>query len=559
VTERNLRLGTAAVLLAASLAFGCDPTNRPETIDSQTNWLRSCQIDAQCGESKCLCGVCTKSCEDDSVCSDHPGASCVGANDEGAIAQCGGARPASPGLCMPRCDDSTPCESKQMCVAGVCTPVPEPTAHVTVDVGTLHQTLVGFGASVAYDEDEITSHPQKFALYQTVFAGLGIDILRLRDRFGHTGDDNLDTTRELVDAAATSLGHTPTLFMTSWSPPPSLKANASFYCNGNADTCTLPQKSGGGFDYTALATYFRSSLDAYAKVGIAPDYFGIQNNPDWLPTSAELGEACVFLPVEGSAVVSVKGTNKTVKYPGYAEAQTAAIKAFAGLASVPRILAPETSNYESVADYVAKLDLSQVQALSHHYYGTDPLNVDLTGIAGVGELAAANSRPIFQTEMQADGFGTALLIHYATVVESASAYLQTTLTSSVTGPAANSQALVGISDGTFTLEDPYYAFQHYALHTDPGWTRVDASATVPTLLSSAWLSPTGTAVTVVLVNGGNETIIAKVDVPSGLGANSEVTRTVFGSAEQGAYLGSLSNEHIVTLPPRGIVTVALSP
>jgi hypothetical protein len=161
--------------------------------------------------------------------------------------------------------------------------------------------------------------------------------------------------------------------------------------------------------------------------------------------------------------------------------------------------------------------------------------------------------------MQADGFDTALLIHYTTAVEGASAYLQTTLTGSASGPTANPQALVGLEADSFTREDPYYAYQHYALHTDPGWTRVDASSSSDRLLASAWLSPNGYALTIVLVNAGTAAVDTKLALPAGFGATSEVTRTVFSGAERGAKLGRLSAQGILNVPARAIVTVSLSP
>jgi len=553
------RWGRLSALLAMTCALGCDPKASPQTIDSQTNWLRSCQTDAQCGDAKCLCGVCTSSCMDDSGCNGRRGAACVTAKEDGAIAQCGGARPPAAGLCMPRCDDNTPCADKQMCGAGACTPVPTPTASVVVDTQVLHQMLVGFGATVAYGEDEITSHPQKDALADTLFAQLGLDVLRLRDRFEHSGDDNLSISKRLLDAATASLGHKPTLFMTSWSPPPALKANNDVQCSGNADTCTLTRTAAGDFDYAGFASFIRRSLDAYATAGIVPDYFGIQNNPNWLPTAAELGEACRFLPTEGSVTVPVKGVNTTVRYPGFDKAQAATVQALAGLDALPRILAPETSDFASMADYVPNLDFSEVEALSHHLYGIDPENVDLTALAAIGALAADNSRPVFQTEMQADGFGTTLFLHYTTVIEGASAYVQQTLTGSATGPTANPQALVGLGTNNFTRQDPYYAFQHYALHTDPGWMRVDANSTSDSLLASAWLSPDGYELTVVLVNAGTTDIGAKLSLANGGFTTSEITRTVFGAAERATPLGRLSKEGVLTLPPRAVVTVWFNP
>jgi glucuronoarabinoxylan endo-1,4-beta-xylanase len=561
VAGRRLR-GTL-LLLVAWLVLGCEPdSNDPQVIDSQTNWLSFCQIDAQCGSRQCICGVCTSTCITEIDCADLKGTACVAADDIGAIAQCGGGRMPGPGpgpgLCLPRCSDAA-CAKGQMCVAGVCTPVPTPTARVQIDPRARHQVLTGFGATVAYYEEDITTHPRKDALDSALFADLGLDVLRFRNRYGHTGEDDLGFSKDLLDAAKASLGRTPTIFMTSWSPPPALKANGAIACSGNPDTCMLTKTPAGSFDYPAFAAYWRSSLDAYATAGVVPDYIGIQNNPNWVPSFSESGEACKFLPVEGTTTVFTGGKNVTVRYPGFAQAQAATLAAFAGASSVPKVLAPETSDVESVAGYLATLDTSTLSAVSHHLYGVNPEMVNLSSLRSVGDLTKQDGMPIFQTEMTADGFGTALLIHYTTTVEGASAYLQQSLASAATGPATNRQALVGLTDRDFTLQEPYYSLRHFARYTDPGWVRIDASSSSESLLVSSWQSPDEAALAVVLVNASTFDVDAKLELETGSWpATSQVIRTVFGGVERTANLGSLSAEGILRVPGRAIATIAFS-
>src|SRR5512141_3428033 len=111
-----------AFTLAAGLSsvlLGCGPSSGG---DSQTNWLRVCQTDAQCGELRCLCGACTLPCTADTTCAGLSGSSCVLAADTGAIALCSGNTPPSAGLCVPRCQNGW-CASGTTCVAGVCEPI----------------------------------------------------------------------------------------------------------------------------------------------------------------------------------------------------------------------------------------------------------------------------------------------------------------------------------------------------------------------------------------------------------------------------------------------------
>lgn len=562
MTARVLKWGLSVLALGA-LLIGCSPNSR-EDGDSQTNWLEACHDDSQCATgNKCLCGVCTRACvtptvsKPSDICVDVKQGSCVGSDDDGLIAQCGGSPPPTAGLCLIKCSDAKGCARDQACVAGICSPLPEAPIDVTVDVDTRHQDLVGFGASVAYGEGQITGHPQQASLYQQIFTGMGLDILRFRNRFQHVGDDDLKTAGQLVAAGNSTLGRPLGVFLSTWSPPAALKANGALVCSGNTATCTLIKNAAGGFDYAGLADYLTGSLAAYAKVGLVPDYIGIQNNPNYIPSSAESNEACRFLPSEGSIMVPAGASTVSVKYPGLAQAQSALVDALSSVSNRPKLLAPESSDFSTAVDYVNSLDVSKTDAFAHQLYGVNPAAIDLDGLAAMGRLATQSDRPVFVTEMQADGFSTALLIHYATVVEGASAYLQAALTGPVAGPLTNTQALIGIDTASFRIQDPYHAMRHFAGHTDPGWTRVDASASGNGLLVSAWQSPTGQDLTLVLINSRSIELSARLKLP-GDWSSSDVTRSVFSGVERSVSLGPLSTQGVIRMPAESVVTVALS-
>ena len=467
------------------LAFaGCSPFDGPQT-GSQTNWLQSCQIDAQCDAGlQCLCGACTQSCREEQSCADLPGTSCVPGEDVGAIAQCAGNEPSRSGLCLPRCERED-CGSGTACIAGVCSPLPAPTASVTVDTSTRYQTLIGFGAAIGYTNSEVIQHPRKVALLQAMFGDAGLSVLRLQNRHGYSAGEDLASSREIIDRAEQSLGRRPLLLLTSWSPPAELKANGETSCEGNPDTCTLMQLDGGGFDYAGFADWWRASLDAYAAEGITPDYIGIQNNPNWSPGASDSKEACRFLPTEGTTTLSIDGTNARVDFPGFKEALDAVVERLAGLASTPKILAPETTGIGSVDDYIPQVGMSNVDAIAHHLYGTDPASPNLDDLETNAELAREYQLPILQTEMESDGLGTAILVQYTLTVEGASAYLQNDFASRAASLTANSNALIDLTTEDFTLQAPYFTLRHFAHDTGPGWVRVEASSENADLLSSA--------------------------------------------------------------------------
>jgi glucuronoarabinoxylan endo-1,4-beta-xylanase len=552
------RRRSALPALFSLLLVACDPSSGPRT-GSQTNWLRACRVDTECDELRCLCGVCTRSCDAEASCEDLAGASCIPAEDPGAIALCSGNRPSSPGLCLPRCEPEA-CADGAACVAGVCSPIPEATLRVTIDTSTRHQTLVGFGATLGYVGNEIVQHPRQSELYDAMFAESGFDVLRLQNSYEDDNQDQLTVANRILEAATERVGSGLTTLLTSGSPPAALKANGSRECSANPDTCTLVQLADGSFDYAGFAAYWRASLEAYASAGIVPDYIGIQKNPNWSPPESEDAiESCIFLPTEGTATVSVDGSDVEVEYPGFAQGLEAVLAEFDGLASMPMIAAPEVSSYELVAEYAASLDFSGVDAIAHHMYGTDPAAVDTTALAALGELAQEYQRPLLQTEMRAEGFDTAMLMHYVLAVEGASAYLQNDFVASTSAADGDPMALISLATEEFTLEAPYHAMRHYALHTDPDWVRVAATADAEDLLASAWLSPDEDALTVVLVNAGQTELATELDLGEELSAtmtSSEVTRTVFDGAERSAELGALCAEGIVQVPGHAILTVA---
>jgi len=544
-----------ALLAAVGLAAAaCDPSRGPQT-DSQTNWLHACDRDSDCEDLECLCGVCTRPCDSSSACERLEGATCLPEGDPGTIALCSG-RELDSGVCLPSCA-TRECESGQMCVAGACQPVPDGTTQVVVDTSIRHQTLIGFGATLAYAENDVVVHPDQAGLLEAMSSDLGLDVLRLRNRYEITGDDDLSTARTIIDGFAANLGRAPTVLLASWSPPAALKANGALECQGNPDTCTLARATDGGFDYAGLASYWRESLDAYATAGVTPDFISIQNNPDFVPDVLTAAEACRFLPTEGTQTVSVDGIDTDVEYPGFAGALTAVTEALVGLESPPAIAAPETSTVWSVAEFTNSLDLSQVGAISHHLYGISPDAVDVPSLAALGELGQNANLPLLQTEMQADGMGTAVLMHYALSVEGVSAYLHGVLAAQEAVAAFNEATLITIGIDDFSLEDPYHGLRHFAHDTDPGWIRIDAASSAADLLVTAWLSPDEDALTVILVNPSDADIDAQLVLGSAASWSSEVTRTSYLGVERSFSLGALPAEGIVRVPGEAIVTVAL--
>jgi glucuronoarabinoxylan endo-1,4-beta-xylanase len=425
---------------------------------------------------------------------------------------------------------------------------------VTIDTGTVHQTLEGFGAAVAWYQNTLVEHPRKAEIYELVFAELGLDLLRLRNRHQRIESDSSDLgpEAEIVEQATQSLGRTPQVLLTSWSPPATLKANAHENCSGNRD-CTL-RRDAGQFVYEQFADYWYDSLETYARVGIVPDFVSIQNEPDFIPNG---WEGCGFSPTE------------TEELPGYDQALVAVHERLSTLASPPRLLGPEVLgvHWGNLQEFTSAMDRSRVYALAHHLYeqgGDGVWDWKSPGPESyVDEMWAAartaDGAPIFQTEFQTDddnftegGFETAWLIHNCMAHEDAAAFLYWNLVWPDSG-------LVALQGSSFTVRDQYYSLRHYARYTDPGYARVEASGGPPNLRVSAFASPERDWLTVVALNVGLIEYSFALDTGSFGVTGSEIYRTVYepGASETWVSLGGLPEDNMLTLPPRAVMTVVL--
>lgn len=543
------QLCVAALVLGTCLV-ACG-TSGP-TIGTQTNWLRACESDNECGDLRCLCGTCTRGCGDALNCSDLPGASCVSDEDGGAVALCGGSPPPSYGVCLPRCP-SEDCPDGSSCIAGVCSPSLEPTARVSVDESQQFQALVAIGAGFSYVVDEVAQHPRKAALLDAMFAESGLTMLRLRNRFGQQGEGDLTTTGEIVSAATERLGRSPEIIVTSSSPPPELKQNDSNWCEGNPETCTLVRLDDGSFDYAGLASHLRASVDAHTAAGVDVSYLSIQNNPNWVPPTGDANEACRFLPAQGTATVMTDAGEVEVEYPGYAEALDAVQSQLSDMSSPPQLVGPDTTNYTQVAEYLAELDPSDVAAIGHHLYGTDTTNLDNAALSALGDLGEQYDRPLFQSEMYTDPLTTAVLMHASFAVEGVAVYLHNVLVASARD--IRPDGLINLTSDDFTLGDSYHVIGQYSQHINPGWVRVAADSNTNDLLASAWMSPESDSLVIVLTNSGTTAQTVQLEAPTNAPEPTAVTRTTLAGVERSAKLGALPSGGIVVVPAHSIVTV----
>ena len=441
--------------------------------------------------------------------------------------------------------------------------LPPYAAVVTLVPGERHQTLVGFGAAIAWHQNKLVPTPPEGA-YEMLFPELGIDILRLRNRWGRVvkrEDGNIAEDVEIFRKASAALGRPLRVLLSSWSPPATLKANKAEDCHDNPD-CTLARES-GRFVYDKFGEYWRASVAAYRAAGIDPDWISIENEPSFIPPS---WEGCKFEPTE------------TAAYPGYDKALAAVHAALAKLPRPPAMLGPEVLGiHHGLLDrYVKPMNLELVAGIAHHIYemgddkkwdwldpGPDSFIDEMQSVA---KRAAAVGKPIFQTEFSTQedrgvlgGFESALLVHHSLVEAGVVAFLWWDLYWVRDG------GLVSIDKRPLHRRDQYYSLRHYARFTDPGDVRVGAKSDAPDRIrATAFLSPRGDRLTAIVINSGDQAADVRIETSAGApagGGGSAVYRTVYrppAGSDTWKEMGALPATGVVQLPGRSIATVVWS-
>jgi glucuronoarabinoxylan endo-1,4-beta-xylanase len=423
-------------------------------------------------------------------------------------------------------------------------------AQVFVSFDRRFQVLEGFGAATAWFQDRITGDTPK-GTYELLFPELGIDILRLRNRYDRLeqNDQKLDEDKEIVERATKALGHPLRILMSSWSPPAALKASGKERCRGNKD-CTL-KKVNGKFPYEEFGEYWKKSLEHYTTLGIVPEFVSIQNEPDFIPPD---WEGCKFDPTESE------------QYPGYDRALAEVYKRVRTLKHPPKLIGAETLgiHYSKAQNFLSALDQSMLYGMAHHIYeqGTDGIwdwrspGPD-SFVDEMHSVAECTKLPLFQTEFATDddkgiegGFETAWLIHHSLVEEGVAAFVYWDLVWN------GMQGLVGMNGKNPKVRDHYYSVRHFARFTDPGYQRVAAMAEGKGILVSAYIAPDEKQLAVVVLNTSAEPVNLKVDDGGYGGTKARAYRTTYrpGKSQRWADLGAVMPGTAVRMPSRSVAT-----
>jgi glucuronoarabinoxylan endo-1,4-beta-xylanase len=428
---------------------------------------------------------------------------------------------------------------------------------VTVDVTERHQTLVGFGGAVAFYTNFLA--PRTDDIFKALFVDLGIDILRVANWYQNqsasgttldTGFTDADTVA-IVQKATAAMGHPPKILMSSWSPPAYLKSNG--VTKGTRGTLL---RAAGTYDYAQFADWWVRSIAAYTAQGVVPDYISLQNEPDFFNAG---WETCQLDTAEDA-------TNA-----GYGRALDAVSAEIAGstLDPKPKIIGPENSGANNgVQRYLNNMSAASFDVVAHHLYnggmaGNDPAPDSFaTSMTNVANAAAnAGGKPIFMTEFAPQApslFNTAWMIQDALTTEGVSAYIYWGLIWAPPAAGAAPAGLVTITGAApsspYTINDTYYAMKHFARWTDPDWVRVGAASSAAEVRSSAFLSPDGASLTVVLLNTDTADHVVSV----GIGAAFATTTVYRTSGTDERVTPVPYGADSIPLPAKSIATLVLT-
>jgi len=419
-----------------------------------------------------------------------------------------------------------------------------PNATGQVNTSVRHQILEGFGAAGAwYDNTLVSLGNSQPAIYDVLFGQLGLDIYRLKNNYqidtGYAG-----RAGTIVANATASLGHSPRIMISSWSPPAYLKSDS------NTIGGTLKKNGSGNYMYTEFAQWWYDSLIDFTNHGVNAYYVNMQNEPDYLAD----WDTCKFNPVEDSS------------WAGYNLAFRAMYTKLNTMSNRPKLLAPEAVGLEASRAYLNVLnanetDKANIYGYAHHLYGDGNVDSPDGYIAKMASFAATyNDKPRLQTEFAkgtsvtltfTDAMNLALLMHNSLTVESAASYIYWELF--WTSP----KGLVSISTSGYTINSVYYAFKHYSAFTDPDWQRLDANTNSSVLRISSYVSPDNNKLTTVIINPSDSNITT-LHLSMG---NFEITDgNVYrsSSTQNCVSLGAYQPSVPLSIPKKTITTIALN-
>lgn len=413
---------------------------------------------------------------------------------------------------------------------------------ITISSATRHQEMEGFGAALSWHLSSVyrNNEARDTAIEKAMFEDLGLDILRLKNWYYPNDSDsspamNSNATNHRLFHAAKAANPDIQVLYSSWSPPESLKSNASRRNGG-----TLTKNASGNYMYQELADYWVEVLD---NLGWTPDYLSFQNEPGYQAT----WETCLFDP------------NETTNRAGYAQAADAIWDAIKDRPDVPKMVGSEAENMPAFFNLNQPL-LSRPYFAVHGYHIYDIGNTSqIDSSTTINRLRKIRNdfgdRPNWQTEFSREfnWIDAARVIHNTLVEANASAYIYWKMFWGANSPDA---MIEHVGNTSFQINPPYYTIKHYARHIHKGYERIEVGGSNANVRVSGYLSPAGNRITLVAINSS-----ASSQPVSFLHDNLPVTGIEGYQSVSGNFYQTMAGLDVagpVLLPASSLTTLVLS-
>ncbi len=433
--------------------------------------------------------------------------------------------------------------------------------NITINPSLSYQTIEGIGGGIVYYLDWLTTHKNKELLYDTIFTGLGITGLRMGN-WAQEENADLSYDAEIVNEAKKRLGDNFFLTMSAWSAPANLKANGSLSGSNGGPVKPSLKKEFGSFVYDKYGSWWRRALEQYQAVGVYPDHFSIQNEPD---CDADY-ESTIFDPTESYDIAS------------YSKALNAVYTKIKGMPKQPKILGPEALGigWEKVQSYINTIDKSQLYGYNFHYYHSGMNDHDARDqrysypddfLGAMTQLSKdyLGKKPMFMTENSSlrdrdklDPIYMACFMSYAFAVNHVSSYLHWNL---IWGDSGDGCINLEFSEKGYKTEDgykiqgDYHALRHFTKFIGKGWKNISAqTSNNDNVMVSAFKSPQEDAFTVVIINRSKSAQYIKIPFfPEGMRAT--VIRSVPLEEKWSQVIGSFESLNDMYPPAYSITTI----
>ncbi|MBX2963352.1 MAG: hypothetical protein KF687_12625 [Cyclobacteriaceae bacterium] len=434
--------------------------------------------------------------------------------------------------------------------------VPSDSVTITVKMANKKQEMIGFGGALTWYSNWLTTNNKVNEIADLMFNDLGIDIIRFKtwyypdnyptnkevSNMSNNGDNDYakghwDATNQLYTLAKERDPNIKIL-LSSWGPPISLKDN------NKLREGTL-KKNESGFMYDEFAEYWNDLLD---YTPFKPDYLSIQNEPTYTNSN---WTTCRWSITETSLL------------PGYNTAFNKVYDKIKTRAHVPLMVGPESQDIPTFSPFANVLkDNPNCSVLGWHPYNINSTTAPSAITSSLNNIATFSTKPNMMTEFSDNlsWYNTALFIQESLIHANTSAYIYWKLMWA-TPTSGEDAAMISTGSGSTTpyqVTPYYYLIKHFSKNIDAGYHRVETTtATTPasSLVTSAFVSPDNTKVTIIVINNG--TVSSKVHfVPEGKTAkNISVVQS-----KEGSYYTTVSTTNptkSLSLPAKTITTVVL--